>query len=185
MRLLVTVQPKVEPPEPDRVQDHVEHVEPLRRLVQHEMALHQPHAVAEALHLRCRDPLQQLPQPRHIGDRHRHRERLPPQHVGERRRVPVGDYHRHAPGVDRLHHPRARHLVPARAQAEPAPPHVPVVRVAALAAGVGVATAGSRPFQWRRRRSRTWPCRPPAKNARNGRGGGGAGDRSSGGMSPS
>jgi hypothetical protein len=109
------------------MQDHVKHVQPLWRLVQHEVALHQAHSLLELLHLRRRYPLQHLPQPGDVGNRHRHRERLPPQHVSEGQHVPVGQDHRHALGVDGLHHARARHLVPARAEAEARPPHERVV----------------------------------------------------------
>jgi hypothetical protein len=36
------IQSEVKPPEPDRVQNHVKRIQPLRRLVQREMPLHQP-----------------------------------------------------------------------------------------------------------------------------------------------
>lgn len=120
---------EVEAAEPDGVDDHVDHVEPLgRRPVQPEVAPDAQHAAAEhavaAVRDAAEDVLDLADAFRGDGDG----EPCPVQHVAERRRVAaVVDEHRHAPGGDRLHDAAARRgralAAAARAQAEPRPAH--------------------------------------------------------------
>jgi hypothetical protein len=109
------------------VQHHVDHVEPLRRPVHHEVPLRLQHPGAQHPVPPLGDLLEDGLELRYPRRRHGHRHLAPVQHVAERRRVPVGDDHGHATGEHGLHHPRARHLEAAGAEAEAGPGHARVV----------------------------------------------------------
>lgn len=119
--------PHIEPAKPHRMQNQMKHVEPLRRIIHHEVPPHHPHPPLHPYILPRRDPRQNLLQVRDVSDRNLHRERLPVEDVAERQGVIVADRHGHALEIHRLDDARARHLVAARAEAELAPPHHVVV----------------------------------------------------------
>lgn len=110
------------------MQDHIEHIVPLRRTTNHKMSLHDLHSPLHPYELSRRYTAQYRLEVRYVLGLNLHREGLPVEHVAEGQHVVVGDYDGHALEVDCFHDSRASHLVPTRAEAVLALPHHVVVR---------------------------------------------------------
>lgn len=116
--LVIITNSDVKSSKPNRVKNHVKNIKPLRRRIDLKMSPHFQHSPLHSYVLPGRYARQDPLQVRNVLHRDLDRERFPVQDVAERRDVVVGDEHRDAAGVDRLHNPRAGHFVPARANAE-------------------------------------------------------------------
>lgn len=117
------VQSNIEPSEPNRMKCHMKNIEPFGRQIDLKMS---PHHHSPPLHsyiLPSRNSRQNILQVRDILDGNFYSKRFPVQDVAKRRDIMVFYEHRNAPRVQRFHHPRARHFITTRANAEPALPH--------------------------------------------------------------
>lgn len=109
---------QVQSPKPNRVQNHVKQIKSLRLFIHNKMPLHLLHIPLQLQILSLRNPHQDLLNLWNLLHRHHDRELVPVQHITKRRHIAIGDQDRHTLRVDGLHHPRACHLVAARAEAE-------------------------------------------------------------------
>lgn len=118
----------IDSPKPHRMQNHVEHIIPLRREINLKMP---PHSHSIPLHLHIpllRYSHQNLLQVCNLLHLNLNGKLTPIQDVVERLGVVILEQQRNAAHVDRLHHPRARNLPPAGADAVLAPPEHAIVR---------------------------------------------------------
>lgn len=98
------------------MQNHMEHIKSLGRLVQLKMSPNSSHSFLQLRVLLFRHCFQHLLQPRDVRNLHLHGECLPPQHIAERQDIVIGENDGDALGVDGLHDSGAGHLVAAGAQ---------------------------------------------------------------------